>query len=100
MALELKKRSKLFLKSQKVNVDETTSSPESFGITELPPYFGEGKNSFRIKPGVGYLKSGTEIQIEILDSNGNPIYWETSTYKDSDNSRLVSVWVYDLPLNK
>jgi hypothetical protein len=100
MALELKKRSKLFLKSQKVNVDETTSSPESFGISELPPYFGEGKNSFKIKPGAGYLKSGTEIQFEILDSNGNPIYWETSTYKDSDNSRLVSVWVYDLPTNK
>jgi len=100
MALELKKRSKLFLKSQKVDVGESTSSPESFGITELPPYFGEGKNSFKIKPGTGFLKSGTEIQFEILDSNGNPIYWETSTYKDSDNSRLVSVWVYDLPTNK
>ena len=100
MALELKKRSKIFLKNQKVNVEETSSAPESFGITNLPDFFGEGKNTFKIKPGTGYLKSGTEIQIEILDVNGNPIYWETSTYKDSDNSRLVSIWVYNLPSNR
>ena len=99
MALELKKRSKLFLKNQKVNVEESSSAPESFGITNLPDFLGEGKNTFKIKPGTGYLKSGTEIQIEILDVNGNPIYWETSTYKDTDNSRLVSIWVYDLPTN-
>lgn len=99
MALELKKRSKLFLKNQKVNVEESSSAPESFGITNLPDFLGEGKNTFKIKPGTGYLKSGTEIQIEILDVNGNPIYWETSTYKDSDNSRLVSIWVYNLPTN-
>lgn len=99
MALELKKRSKLFLKNQKVNVEESSSAPESFGIANLPDFLGEGKNTFKIKPGTGYLKSGTEIQIEILDVNGNPIYWETSTYKDSDNSRLVSIWVYNLPTN-
>jgi hypothetical protein len=99
MALELKKRSKIFLKNQRVDVEETSSTPDSFGITNLPDFFGEGKNTFKLKPGTGYLRSGTEIQIEVLDVNGNPIYWETSTYKDSDNSRLISIWIYDLPNN-
>lgn len=100
MALELKKRSKQFLKNEKVVVEETSSAPESFGITGLPEFLGEGKNTFKLKPGVGYLKSGTQIRIEILDVNGNPIYWETSgIYKDSDGSRLCSIWVYDLPNN-
>ena len=99
MSLELKKRSKQFLKSQKVVVKETTSQPESFGVFDLPKYFGEGKNSFKIKPGTGYLKSGTSIDIEILDSNGNPIYYEIPKFKDSDSSSLVSIWIYDLPSN-
>lgn len=100
MALELKKRSKLYL-NKITNVDDLPfdGGVRLFGISSLPEFLGEGKNSFRIKPRTG-LQSKSPIEIEVLDRDDNPIYWETSTYKDSDNSTLISVWVYNLPDNK
>lgn len=100
MALELKKRSKVYL-NKITNVTDLSfdGGVRLFGISNLPEFLGEGKNSFRIKPRAG-LQSKSPIEIEILDRDGNPIYWETSTYKDSDNSKLISIWVYNLPNNK
>jgi len=97
MALELRRKSKQYLKSQEVAVvDNSPLSDEFFGLSDFPKYFGEGKNSIRIRPRFGSLKPNTKIEIEVIDSNGNPIYWETPTYKDDDQSRLISVWVYDV----
>jgi|694.fasta_scaffold00415_27 hypothetical protein len=99
MALELKKRSKLFLNKIAGATDLSfDDGVRLFGISNLPEFLGEGKNSFRIKP--TRFKSRSRIEIEVLDRDGNPIYWETSIYKDSDNSSLVSIWVYNLPTNK
>lgn len=99
MALELKKRSKLFLNriSGAINLP-FNDGIRLFGISNLPEFLGEGKNSFRIKPTI--LQSRSRVEIEVLDRDGNPIYWETSVYKDSDNSSLISIWIYDLPTNK
>ena len=44
-----------------------------FRITELGRTFG-GKNGFLIE-GSECLKETTEIKIEILDVNGNPVYF-------------------------
>lgn len=98
MALELKKRSKEYLnKVTNVTDVSTDIGIRLFGITSFPEYLGEGKNSFKIKP--TRLQNGSPIQIEIIDVNGNPIYWETTDYKDSDKSSLISIWVYNLPSN-
>ncbi|MDB2399650.1 tail fiber domain-containing protein [bacterium] len=97
MALELRRKSKQYLKSQRVAIEDNSPlSEEFFGLSDFPKYFGEGKNSFRIRPRFGVLKPNTKIDIEVLDSNGNPVYWEIPTYKDNDKSRLISVWVYDV----
>jgi hypothetical protein len=97
MALELRRKSKQYLKSQRVAIEDNSPlSEEFFGLNDFPKYFGEGKNSFRIRPRFGVLKPNTKIDIEVLDSNGNPIYWEIPTYKDDDKSRLISVWIYDV----
>ena len=97
MALELRRKSKQYLKSQRVAIEDNSPlSEEFFGLNDFPKYFGEGKNSFRIRPRFGVLKPNTKIDIEVLDSNGNPVYWEIPTYKDDDKSRLISVWVYDV----
>lgn len=93
MGLELKKRSKQYLKNiSAIDLPEDRGS-RVFGISDFPKYLGEGKNSFRIKP--SNLKPNSSIDIEILDSNGNTIYWEIPSYSDADKSRLVSIWVYD-----
>jgi hypothetical protein len=97
MALELRRKSKQYLKSQRVAIEDNSPlSEEFFGLNDFPKYFGEGKNSFRIRPRFGVLKPNTKIDIEVLDSNGNPVYWEIPTYKDDDKSRLISIWIYDV----
>jgi len=101
MALELKKKSKIYLKSQKVGIeDNSPESAEFFGVVDFPKYLGEGKNSFKIRPVDGAFLPNTKIEIEVLDSNEKPIYWEIPKYKEEDKGRLISVWIYDLPENR
>lgn len=97
MALELRRKSKIYLKSERVAIEDNSPlSEEFFGLNDFPKYFGEGKNSFRIRPQFGSLKPNTRIDVEVIDANGNPIYWEIPSYKDDDQSRLISIWVYDI----
>lgn len=80
-------------------VFETDTLPNSqyFRITELNETLTGGKNAFLIE-GSEHLKETTEVKIEILDVNGNPIYFEpgkgTPDYYEG-NSTLVSMHVYD-----
>lgn len=97
MGLELKRRSKQYLKDIPNAIDlDGDGGNRVFGISDFPKYLGEGKNSFKINPLGRAIKPNTNIDIEVLDSNGRPIYWEIPTYKDGDNSRLISIWVYDV----
>ena len=97
MALELRRKSKQYLKSERVAIEDNSPlSEEFFGLSDFPKYLGEGKNSFRIRPRFGTLKPNTKIDIEVIDANGNPVYWELPKYKDDDKSRLISIWVYDI----
>ena len=76
--------------------DETPNS-EYFRITELSETLTGGKNGFLIE-GSEHLKESTEIKIEILDVEGNPIYFEPGDglpeYYEG-NSKLISIHVYD-----
>ena len=80
-------------------VFEVDNSPNSeyFRITELNETLTGGKNAFLIE-GSEHLKETTEVKIEILDVEGNPIYFEpgkgTPDYYEG-NSTLVSMHVYD-----
>lgn len=97
MGLELKRKSKQYLYYIRPTIEDTSeSSNQYFGISDFPKYLGEGKNSFRIKPQPNSLKPNTKIDVEVIDANGNSVYWEIPPYKDSDNSRVISVWVYDI----
>ena len=77
--------------------NDTLSTSEYFRITELSETLTGGKNGFLIE-GSEFLKETTEVKIEILDVEGNPIYFEpgkgTPDYYEG-NSTLVSVHVYD-----
>jgi hypothetical protein len=77
----------------------TDANPNSdyFRITEFNETFTGGKNGFLIE-GSEYLKETTEIKIEILDVEGNPIYYEPGNgvpeYYEGI-AKLVSVHVYE-----
>ena len=77
--------------------NDTLPNSEYFKITELKETFTGGKNGFLIE-GSEYLKETSEVKIEILDVEGNPIYFEPGKgapeYYEG-NSTLVSIHVYD-----
>lgn len=95
MSLQLRKRFKENLKLIPVYIeDNSTTSDEYFGIKEFPTFFGRGKNAVRIKPNRFTLKPDSQIYVEILDINGEPIYYEIPDYSPGDLSRYISVWIY------
>ena len=77
----------------------TDSNPNSqyFRITEFKESFTGGKNGFLIE-GSEYLKESTDIKIEILDVDGNPIYFEPGNgvpeYYEG-LSKVIAVYIYE-----
>lgn len=74
--------------------DLTVNSPDYFRITKLPGEFTSGINVFRFKGNPALFVEGSYIYIEILDSNGNPIYYESNLDLESfSQDAVVSVYV-------
>ena len=85
---------------QTLILDENPNS-DYFRITEFKDTFTGGKNGFLIE-GSQYLKESTEIKIELLDVEGNPIYFEPGNgipeYYEGI-SKLIAVYIYnDTPI--
>jgi hypothetical protein len=83
-------------------VDDNPNSTY-FKVTEFADVFTGGKNGFLIE-GSPYLKETTEIKIQILDVNGDPIYFEPGNgipeYYEG-LSKLIAVYVYeDTPIGE
>lgn len=85
------------LSNFKVFIEDATINSRYFRINELSDIFTGGKNGFLIE-GSPELRETTEVRIEILDVNGNPVYVQPG---DGDPeyyeglAKLVSVHVYD-----
>jgi hypothetical protein len=75
--------------------DVTPLSPNYFDITFLPKTLHAGKNLIRLKGNDNNLKIGTALYIEILDFNGDPIYYEVANFLYEDKSRVISIWIYE-----
>ena len=75
--------------------DETELSPDYFDVTYLPKTLHAGKNLVRLKANDETLKIGSALLIEILDFNGDPIYYEVADFLYEDKSRIISLWIYE-----
>jgi hypothetical protein len=89
------------LSNYQVLVDDINPNSDYFRITEFRETFTGGKNAFLIE-GSPLLKETTEIKIEILDVEGNPVYYEPGDgipeYYEG-LSKVVSVHIYpDTPI--
>ncbi len=71
-------------------IEDTSSTSTYFQVTNLPPSFTGGRNSFLLA-GSPLLKAGSSIQIEILDADGFPIFQNPIQKYTQGNSRLISV---------
>jgi hypothetical protein len=81
-------------------VDNNPNS-DYFRITEFKDTFTSGRNGFLIE-GSEYLRETTEIKIEILDVEGNPLYFEPGNgipeYYEGI-SKPIAVYIYqDTPI--
>ena len=95
MPLVLKKSFRENIKDLPVLIDDkSTSSPSFFRVSDVPQILTKGKNLLRISGHPTNLKEGTQILIDIRDSNGNDIYYEIPDYIEEDKSRLLSIYVY------
>lgn len=74
--------------------DGTPLSNDYFRVFDMPEKFYAGKNSFRIRANNNNLVRGSNIYIDIVDGNGDPIYYEVLDAVPSDDSRVVVVYIY------
>jgi len=73
-------------------IDNKTESTY-FNVVSLEEIVSGGKTTFQIL-GSKYLVPDTEIKIELLDSNGNPVFIEAIKYLGDKPSRHISIEVY------
>jgi hypothetical protein len=75
--------------------DTSLTSPDYFQISEFPNRLTAGKNLFKLRGNPQNLKVGGVLGIEILDYNGDPIYYEVVDYIDEDKSRVIAIYIYE-----
>jgi len=74
--------------------DTSSNSPDYFRVSNLPTEFTAGKNTFHFKGNPLIFQEGSSIYIEILDSNGEALYYETALDLESDEqTAIVTVYV-------
>jgi hypothetical protein len=78
-----------------VIVEDTSAlSPDYFKITQLPTELTAGLNTFKFKGQPQLFPENTEVYIEILDANGEPIYYEVNLDLESEEQpAIVSIFV-------
>jgi hypothetical protein len=95
MSLPFKKVAREDLSKLSVYVDDTSpTSTKYFRVSDVPEVLQKGKNLLRISAHPTNLVEGSQILIDVRDSNGNPIYFEIPDYLEEDKSRAISIWIY------
>ena len=76
-------------------VDTSLTSPDYFNIVTFPDEVGGGKNLISFLGNSSGLATGFDIDAEIIDADGNPIFYEFSPLTDRFGNRYLSFDVYD-----
>lgn len=77
-------------------VDTSDTSPNYFNIFSIPTVLTAGKNVIRLGVDGPFLKRGYEIDLEVLDVDGNPIFNEYTGFQDRYGYHYLTINVYDL----
>lgn len=76
-------------------VDTSLNSPNYFNIVNFPNEVGGGKNLITLLGNSSGLATGYSIDAEIIDADGQPIYYEFSPLTDRFGNRYLSFDIYD-----
>jgi len=74
--------------------DTSLASDRVFNVIEFPSRFTAGKNLIKIRASSKTLVKNSTIHIEVLDSNGDPMYYEPLNYLEHDGTRVIAIHVY------
>tara|TARA_B100001059_G_scaffold51215_1_gene44715 strand:+ start:36221 stop:41209 length:4989 start_codon:yes stop_codon:yes gene_type:complete len=74
--------------------DASLTSEQVFNVVEFPNRFTAGKNLIKIRASAKTLVKNSTIHIEVLDSNGDPMYYEPLNYLEHDGTRVIAIHVY------
>jgi hypothetical protein len=81
-------------KYQYALLDDSPFSDGLFNIVDFPERLTAGKNLFKLRANNDILVNDSPIYIEVLDFNGNPIYYEPLQYIEKDGTRVVSIYIF------
>lgn len=76
--------------------DRTETSPDYFSITEFPQMVGGGRYIVKFKGNGLNLKTGSTIDVEMIDAAGQNMYVELLDYVDRFNNYYIMFEVYDI----
>jgi hypothetical protein len=69
--------------------DNSVSSPDYFRVTNIPSEFYSGRNILKFKGNPNLFNEGSPVYIEVLDYNGEPIYYEIGLDRESESQAAV-----------
>jgi hypothetical protein len=84
-----------FIGEQYTIVDSSLTSPSYFDISFYPEYVGGGVSLIKLRGNGANLVQNSLSEVEILDSQGNPIRHAIPTFRDRFNNFYISIYVYD-----
>lgn len=76
--------------------DGSENSPLYFDVTDFPQAVGGGRYVIRFRGNGLNLRTGSTIDIEVIDSEGKNMYVELLNYTDRFNNYYAMVEVYDI----
>ena len=74
--------------------DDSPFSDNYFNIIHFPDTLTSGKNLFKLQAKANSLVPDSIVHIEVLDENGDPIFYSPLTYVEQDGTRVVTIWLY------
>ncbi len=74
-------------------VDNSITSDNFFNVVEFPDKLTSGKNIIKLRASANTLVKDSKIHVEVLDFNGDPIYFEPLDYFEPDGTRVISIYV-------
>jgi len=93
--LELKRPLNGLKKNQYAFQDMSDNADNTFKVTDLSDKFLLGKNSFKLHLKEDLLVFRSQVYLDIIDSQGNPVYYKIISDNLPNKERIVAVYIYD-----
>jgi len=90
------KQKRGYINRNYIVVDDSAKSLNYFNILEVPQTLTAGKNVIKLGCDGPYLNRNNDVDIEVLDVNGEPLYTEYTGFVDRYGYHYYIIYVYDI----